>query len=749
MVQNVPPPCSAPSNPPHFGHLSLPPLGLYGRAEALPPSCMNHVDTWSMPCPVIGISPQLEPAYTPRNGYPSDQLSLSAKHGPLLDHTHPRPKPLATGQVNSSGVDDMDFRYPGSVSMDYDQFQRMQDYHHMALVLNANSVHNPVPPPPSITPPSTVLPQQKANIKAPAKAKAIPKAAPKKTGDSRRGSSRSDVASVSSTTNGLRWQDPIVNTDSIDAAVHARLDALGLLVSRDPVPSTDISHSTITPSKSPLPMADGISTLLADRASSSGGPSTLAPSPPGTQASVSFVPSVGGSSGSSLFSALGSKHPEIQNDLSAPTNPSSTKNAASKPTSQPKASAKMGEAEKKLKKKIAPGEKLNMAILSQIMEKKAQRKKIAEDHHVKERMVVKRTGRISAIVDQKAPSAYNCLFAIKAAELKKQTLSRGEKGPPAQEVHQLLKQDKELMKLLDDPDEKSEALEAVRTTACLNKEANSVWECSQISVIGFVTRSSFDQSVQAGYFGQGPFANFMKEKLKLTVWDLLGMYESYVCERRAHKGLNTNKLKHDCSAQLSVGLEEVTHGKVKAMNFKHFKSVIQEKHKVHLVGWLENVPFMGIHDLPMVSVQALHDVILSGALKWEKMQPHEFRAFQKVLENLRAQGLDVDEVETKGTKKHKHGKSRKDAGPVKKCTRKVSKVKGKASTKGGSKRKSKVAALSDTDDLGSDSNISDNNNNNNNNGKEVNGDEQDSSRGNSSEDKGLDTGLEEDELVDD
>uniref|UniRef100_A0A0W0FI02 Uncharacterized protein n=1 Tax=Moniliophthora roreri TaxID=221103 RepID=A0A0W0FI02_MONRR len=212
------------------------------------------------------------------------------------------------------------------------------------------------------------------------------------------------------------------------------------------------------------------------------------------------------------------------------------------------------------------------------------------------------------------------------------------------------------------------------------------------------------------------------------------------------RGLNTNELKHDCSAWLSAGLEKVTHSKVKAMNFKHFKSMIQEKHKVCLVGWLENVPFMGIHDLPMVGVQALHDVILSGTLKWEKMQPHEFRVFQKELENLRAQGLDVDEVETKGTKKHKHGKSRKDAGPVKKNMRKVFRVKEKAGTKGGFKRKFKVAALSDTDDLGSDSNGSDNNDNNDD--EEVNGDEQDSSRGNSSENKGLDTGLEEDELVD-
>uniref|UniRef100_A0A0W0FHN0 Uncharacterized protein n=1 Tax=Moniliophthora roreri TaxID=221103 RepID=A0A0W0FHN0_MONRR len=298
--------------------------------------------------------------------------------------------------------------------MDYDQFWRMQDYHCMVSVLNANLVHDSIPPPPSVSPPSTVLSQWKANAKAPAKAKAVPKAVPKKTSDSCRGSSRSNIASVFSTTN-----------------VHAHLDALGLLASRDPAPSTDISHSTITPSKSPLPMADSILMLPADRASSSGGPSTLLALPPGTQALVSFVPSVGSSSGSSLFSTLGSKCLEIQvpqnsltpqfsfspadpvakdpllglqNDLSAPTNPSSTENAASKPTSQPKASAKMGEVKKKLKKKIAPGEKLNVAILSQITEEKAQRKKIAENHYMKEGMVVKRMGRISAIMNQKAPT---------------------------------------------------------------------------------------------------------------------------------------------------------------------------------------------------------------------------------------------------------------------------------------------------------------------------------------------------------
>ncbi|ESK83828.1 hypothetical protein Moror_13523, partial [Moniliophthora roreri MCA 2997] len=173
------------------------------------------------------------------------------------------------------------------------------------------------------------------------------------------------------------------------------------------------------------------------------------------------------------------------------------------------------------------------------------------------------------------------------------------------------------------------------------------------------------------YFRRGPFADFLKEKFKVNVFDFLGLYEAYVLGTRK---LNSAELKRDCSSRLGTGLEEITNSRAKNLNFKHYRSAIQEKYAVRIVGWPSTVEFCAVYNLLMDQVHILHDAILSGAVKWEKMQAYKFHKFQAELERDHALRLDVDAVrdncsDTSGTHKKCKCVDGANPGPAKKCSR--------------------------------------------------------------------------------
>ncbi|KAK7041696.1 hypothetical protein VNI00_008985 [Paramarasmius palmivorus] len=656
--------------------------------------------------PIQHMLQNIPPQNAPHPGHPSLGGSViysrsNASAHALRQTSHvPAPRPSARPVPrNSSGHADDPWLAPTQNTMDYTRFVQMQRPNHPVTsqqmpVSYAQAVHSgivPVGRAPPLPSPSVHRPKQGTQPKPPKKAQVSNNTRPAP----------------------LQWQDPVINNDLVDAAL-VRRQALS------------VAHKTTQqapPDTSAPPPSQPVEV-----------PASAPPS------ATSFVPSVGASASSTIFkrkmarkeappnqdsndplrvleldlAGSSDNAPVSDTSPSLPSQVSTTDPSPSAPvppvppapaeasletsppadsTSDPKSGTqkkvRMGTKEKEVKEKLSRNKRLNLAIIAQLSDERAKRKKIAGDNHVKERTVERKAARISSITEAKAPSAYNALYAIKAEELRLEAHARGDKAPSMAEVHARLRADKVLMAKLNDVKERKrledeakdkrqdravrarnsrrgEATEANKTMVRLHNEAYNVWERGSISVVGICTRTAFDQSVEAGVFGRGPFADFLKEKFDVSIWDFAGMYEGFVCEWTAKgtRAMSANEKKADAVKHLTEGLVDVTGGKCKTMSFKHFDTHIKEKFKVDLVGWPDDVPFLGPHDLNMGQVHTLHDALVGGVCKWKKMQAYEFRIFKQQLDKDRDGG-----VVSSGRRATRSDKGKKHKQPAAKSSR--------------------------------------------------------------------------------
>ncbi|ESK83839.1 hypothetical protein Moror_13522 [Moniliophthora roreri MCA 2997] len=500
LIQNVHP-SQLLQIPPHGGHPSLLPLLHHHILDAFPGS-VSYLDRQHVKhqciVPQHNIALTSQARYTAHsNGqetwhtlFPPDShfvrgtgssTSLPAVSPTVPYQSCPRPQAVPPSHNSPQNIS-MDFIDQHNIGFDYEQYCCIESY--ASRSHSPINDHEPVNPSPQILPANQHLPSLhlskvtsmlpvgpvKSKTKWAPRTSAVKaanstagKGRPKSSADSQKQGAASSTASTELPV--LQWQDPVVNNNTVDAAAHAQLNMLGLLIPNDgtatPSPLKEAAASVVAQI---TPLTD-TAAVEASRLSTTSQHST-----------VSFVPAVGGSAMSSLFNSLGAMarlNSMLSESSSAmPGSPTLAVDVDSLEGAgrshgiciHKKPSAKMGTEEKKIKKKLSPTEKLNNNIIKQLEDEKVQQKSIAECNNVKERLVARKTGRISTLMRSRALSAYNHLYSIKSEELKKKTLASGKKGPQASTIHKAVKADKNLMALLNDEDKQK----------CLVQEAQDI-----------------------------------------------------------------------------------------------------------------------------------------------------------------------------------------------------------------------------------------------------------------------------------
>ncbi|KAJ7586831.1 hypothetical protein C8J56DRAFT_1051141 [Mycena floridula] len=112
---------------------------------------------------------------------------------------------------------------------------------------------------------------------------------------------------------------------------------------------------------------------------------------------------------------------------------------------------------------------------------------------------------------------------------------------------------------------------------------------------GFVTRAAVDCSTTPCWFASGNAVEFVKEYLNQGMWDLLRGFESWAVAALtgpAKGPSNINDHKKACTAMILSNLAYITNGAKVPMSYVRFNCEIILAHKIHLIGWPAQVPFV-------------------------------------------------------------------------------------------------------------------------------------------------------------
>ncbi|KAJ7586880.1 hypothetical protein C8J56DRAFT_1051181 [Mycena floridula] len=112
---------------------------------------------------------------------------------------------------------------------------------------------------------------------------------------------------------------------------------------------------------------------------------------------------------------------------------------------------------------------------------------------------------------------------------------------------------------------------------------------------GFVTRAAVDCSTTPCWFASGNAVEFVKEYPNQGMWDLLRGFESWAVAALtgpAKGPSNINDRKKACAAMILSNLAYITNGAKVPMSYVRFNCEIILAHKIHLIGWPAQVPFV-------------------------------------------------------------------------------------------------------------------------------------------------------------
>ncbi|KAK7021957.1 hypothetical protein VNI00_017136 [Paramarasmius palmivorus] len=323
----------------------------------------------------------------------------------------------------------------------------------------------------------------------------------------------------------------------------------------------------------------------------------------------------------------------------------------------------IGEAEKKLRGK-SNQEKLNEMILALLQHEIEQVMLIAKDTGYSIQHVKKTLGTLRPRTEAKRPSAYNAAFAIKAQEVN-QGRSPGQKLT-ASEIHALVKEDSELMKMIEDPvaaqDMIDEAMEIrherlthvhsssqAASTDCtrhVNRwqlESKNLHHRTGASVLCVVTKGQYGTTIQGSYSGQGPIDDFLQDVFGVSIAYFSWMLEGYSClwsKKRGH-ALMTAEMRTSLGTMINKGARHITGYNVRRILFPYYESEC-ERQRVHIAHWPADIPLVAPSNLDTKQVQKLYASWKSGCTRWERMSLSDYKSLKSKLQARRNAGEVVD-----------------------------------------------------------------------------------------------------------
>ncbi|KAJ7600187.1 hypothetical protein C8J56DRAFT_879917 [Mycena floridula] len=257
----------------------------------------------------------------------------------------------------------------------------------------------------------------------------------------------------------------------------------------------------------------------------------------------------------------------------------------------------------------------------------------------------------TSLKGKREPNIQNALVSLKASELnagrapgQKAKLSEIQAAVAADEGMQDATPE-EITKLKELLEEKrllkaqgarathgSEAKDIAAFSRKMSQEFFNLYQRTGAVGFGFVTRGNIDCSGVPCWWVSGSGADFVKERLNMGMWDLLRTFESWVTAQAngPSKGPSNNAdRKKACAALILSNLCYITHSQDVQMSYSHYDRDIILAHKVHIIGWPAQVPFIAPSTLTRAAdIRDLLDALKSGACRWAKVTKAELSEAQ-------------------------------------------------------------------------------------------------------------------------
>ncbi|GAW05080.1 hypothetical protein LENED_006914 [Lentinula edodes] len=315
-----------------------------------------------------------------------------------------------------------------------------------------------------------------------------------------------------------------------------------------------------------------------------------------------------------------------------PLAPSSANNAAS-PVCLPlikKKRSEMGQAEKAAARKaaLARAEKLSLDLERLLVDQNELKAKVAEENNITVARVSTLLNQVLARTGSKKASDYNVLVFLKTQELN--ALRPAGAKFSLKDIHAAVKEDKELMEALKDPELMAEYREFFYSEKAEQKvaAADFLVDATGAAVFGIVARGSFESSVTSSFFGRGPADAFLRKYFGKGIQEVADLFEAYVCtaEKMGTRKLYQSEMISEVVRLITQGLREVTGISSLTMSYANFNKLILVPYKVDVTGWPEDVDRIYPQKLSAEAVRTLHDAWTNGTAHWIHLGAQEYRA---------------------------------------------------------------------------------------------------------------------------
>ncbi|KAJ7585535.1 hypothetical protein C8J56DRAFT_1052839 [Mycena floridula] len=119
----------------------------------------------------------------------------------------------------------------------------------------------------------------------------------------------------------------------------------------------------------------------------------------------------------------------------------------------------------------------------------------------------------------------------------------------------------------------SEAKDVAAFTRKVSDESFNLYQHTGAISFGFVTRTNVDCTATPGWWATGNATDFVKEKLSVTMWDLMRALETWAVAAQSPLGGNLHNIadrKAECAAMILSNLRYITHSKDISMSYSHY-----------------------------------------------------------------------------------------------------------------------------------------------------------------------------------
>ncbi|KAE9395677.1 hypothetical protein BT96DRAFT_942288 [Gymnopus androsaceus JB14] len=333
----------------------------------------------------------------------------------------------------------------------------------------------------------------------------------------------------------------------------------------------------------------------------------------------------------------------------------------------------MGDEEKKMAcvAAQAKSEALTEAVRSYIADMDEAVEAIAKAHGL--------AGQAPTIKSQRAVSNWNVLMYFKTQELN----AKGSRST-LNEIQDELHEDEEMMDILKEKDgermkqfrrryedEKADSRKVImrvltRSSALI--ASNSLNACqAQINYcnentgawgMGIIARSSYNSTIQSGFFGRGDIDAFFRKNFQVSVEELTFLLEDFACteSKMGSRKLNTNEM-HSATVELILNsLRQITGITNIQMSYARYDESIRAAQGVMIEGWPEDIEFRSPANIKRaLDAKTLYDAWKSGKAFWRAMTAVEKRVLKEELAErdpaVRAKRSDT------GGKHRRHGRA--------------------------------------------------------------------------------------------